>query len=147
MDIKKLLSSFNAHKVVYVVIGAAAFPVHGYDRATQDIDLFIEPTQKNAERAHAALKSVGYDVTDLTIEDLLNKKTLFRQYILDTDIHPYVKGITFETIWKHKVKALCEGVSAYFASLDDLIKMKTAAARPKDIEDLQYLRKIKKLKK
>lgn len=147
MDIKKLLSSFNAHKVMYVVIGAAAFPVHGYDRATQDIDLFIQPTQENAERAYAALKSVGYDVTDLTIKDLLNKKTLFRQYILDTDIHPYVKGITFATIWKHKVKAMCEGVSAYFASLDDLIKMKKAAARPKDIEDLQYLRKIKKLKK
>lgn len=66
MDVEKLLSSFNAHKVVYVIIGAAAFPVHGFDRATQDIDLFIQPTRENAARAWEALKAVGYDVTDLT---------------------------------------------------------------------------------
>jgi hypothetical protein len=31
----------------------------------------------------------------------------------------------------------------WFASLDDLIRMKKAAGRPKDIEDLKYLIKLK----
>lgn len=146
MDIKKLLSSFNDHKVIYVVIGAAAFPVHGYDRSTQDIDLFIKPTRDNAVRARDALKSVGYDITDLSVEDLLNKKTLFRQYILDTDIHPFVKGVTFDTVWRRRVRSLCSGVPVYFSSLTDLILMKQAAGRPKDLDDLIYLNKIKKLK-
>lgn len=147
MDIKKLLSSFNAHDVTYVVIGAAAFPVHGYDRSTQDIDLFIEPTEKNALRALAALTDVGYDVTPLTLEVFLQKKTLFRQYILDTDIHPYVAGATFTQVWKHRVQALWNGIYTCFASLDDLIAMKKAAGRAKDLEDLRYLEKIRALRK
>lgn len=39
MDIPSLLKSLNAHDVRYVIIGATAFPVHGYSRATLDICL------------------------------------------------------------------------------------------------------------
>jgi len=35
----------------------------------------------------------------------------------------------------------------YFASLDDLIKMKKAAGRAKDIEDLRVLKEIKRIKR
>jgi hypothetical protein len=48
VDTEGLLRSLNAHSVRYVVIGATAFPVHGYARATLDIDIFIEPTTENA---------------------------------------------------------------------------------------------------
>jgi hypothetical protein len=41
LDIEGLLKSLNAHSVRYVVIGATAFPVHGYARATLDLDLFM----------------------------------------------------------------------------------------------------------
>ncbi len=40
MDIEDLLRSLNAHNVEFVIIGATAFPIHGYARATLDIDLF-----------------------------------------------------------------------------------------------------------
>lgn len=36
---------------------------------------------------------------------------------------------------------------ASFASLDDLIRMKEAAGRPKDLEDLKYLRRIRDARK
>jgi len=45
--------------------------VHGYVRATLDVDIFIEPAEENAHRTWAALRDFGYDVTDLTIEDML----------------------------------------------------------------------------
>jgi len=51
MDTESLLHSLNGHNVRYVVIGATAFPVHGYARATLDIDIFIEPTPTNARQA------------------------------------------------------------------------------------------------
>lgn len=145
MDIKKLLASFNAHKVKYVVIGAAAFPVHGFDRTTQDIDIFIEPTKKNAKRAIQAMEVIGYDFQGLSIEQFLQKKTLFRQYVLDTDIHPFVTGVTWATVWRHRIRYTFEGVPGNFSSLDDLIRMKKAAGRPKDLEDLRYLEKIQEL--
>ena len=40
MDTESLLKLLNAHSVSYVVIGATAFPVYGYARATLDIDIF-----------------------------------------------------------------------------------------------------------
>jgi hypothetical protein len=129
-----------------VVIGATAFPIHGYSRATLDVDIFIRPDRPNAERVLAALNNFGYDVRDITVEELLTKKILIRQYLVETDVHPFVKGVSFEEVWKNKVKAKIGNTFAWFASLDDLIKMKQAAGRPKDIEDLKYLLELKKLR-
>ncbi|HAH21958.1 MAG TPA: hypothetical protein DCL49_13800 [Candidatus Omnitrophica bacterium] len=144
VDTEGLLKLLKEHKVDFVVIGATAFPVHGYARATLDIDIFVRATEENAVRTLAALNAFGYDVTDVKKEDLLKKKILIRQYAVETDIHPFVTGVTFEEVWKNKVKAKLGDTSAYFASLNDLIRMKRAAARPKDIEDIKYLKKLKK---
>lgn len=38
MDTERLLKLLKDHQVDFVVIGATAFPVHGYARATLDID-------------------------------------------------------------------------------------------------------------
>ena len=147
MDTEQLLRLLKEHKVDFVIIGATAFPVHGYARATLDIDIFLRPVRTNAEKAWSALKEFGYDMTDVSIEDLLEKKLLIRQYAVETDIHPFVKGVSFEHVWKNKVKAKFGNIFVYFASLDDLIKMKQAAGRPKDLEDLKILSEIKKLTK
>jgi predicted nucleotidyltransferase len=143
MDIESLLKSLNAHCVEYVVIGATAFPVHGYSRSTLDVDIFIRPDPANAERVLDALREFGYDVTDLTADDLLSFKVLIRQYLVDADIHPFVTGITFEQVWRNKVCNLYGETPTAFASLDDLIQMKQAANRPKDQDDLKYLLAIK----
>ena len=143
MDISDLLKSLNDHKVCYVVIGATAFPVYGYSRATMDIDIFIKPTQANAKATLQALKSFGYDIADLSLTDMLTKKVLIRQYLVETDIHPFVKGISFEQVWKNRVEHKIGKTMAYFAGLDDLIQMKKSAGRAKDKEDLKFLRKLK----
>lgn len=143
MDTESLLKSLNAHNVRYVIIGATAFPVHGYARATLDIDIFIEPTESNARRVREALIEFGYDMTDVTVEDILTKKILIRQYILETDIHPFVTGVTFEEVWRNRVQDMLGQTPTCFASLDDLIKMKQAAGRPQDLEDLKALLKLR----
>ena len=146
MDTEKLLKSLNEHEVDYVIIGATAFPIHGYSRATLDIDILIKPTEENAKNTLLALKNFGYDMDEVSVSDILSKKILIRQYILETDIHPFVKGVAVEEIWKNKVPGKIGEVSCYFASLDDLIRMKEAAGRGKDKEDLKFLKKIKEKK-
>ena len=144
LDTESLLKLLNAHNVEFVIIGATAFPVHGYARATLDIDLFIRPEPENASRTLKTLKEFGYDVTDLSEEDLLSKKVLIRQYLVETDIHPFVQGVTFDQIWKDRVSGAYGNEKVYYASLDDLIAMKKAAGRPKDMEDLKVLLRLKK---
>lgn len=143
MDIEGLLKSLNAHNVRYVVIGATAFPVHGYARATLDLDIFIEATPANAARTREALLAFGYDMSDVTVAELLSKKILIRQYMLETDIHPFVKGVSFEEVWTGRVEDRIGETPTAFAGLEDLIRMKEAAARPKDLEDLRVLRKLR----
>jgi predicted nucleotidyltransferase len=143
VDTESLLRSLNGRSVRYVVIGAAAFPVHGYARATLDVDIFIEPTADNAERTRHALSDTGFDATDLTVDELLTKKVLIRQDVLEVDIHPFAKGVTFEEVWRNRVEDKVGDTPAVFAGLQDLIRMKEAAGRPKDIEDLKVLRKLR----
>jgi len=143
MDIESLLRLLRENAVEFVVIGAAAFPVHGYSRATLDLDVFIRPDRENARRTLNGLREFGYDVTDLTVDELLTKKVLIRQYIVETDIHPFVTGTTFERVWANKVEGTYGEIPVFFASLDDLIEMKKAAGRPKDLEDLKYLLELR----
>ena len=143
MDTEKLLLSLKENRVDFVVIGASAFPVYGYARATLDIDILVRPELPNIKRTMRALRDFGYDLMNLTASDFRRHKILIRQYPVEADFHPFVKGIAFEEIWKNKIRAKFGKTEVFFPSLDDMIKMKRAAARPKDKEDLKYLRKIK----
>jgi predicted nucleotidyltransferase len=143
MDIEELLKSLNAHNVEFVIIGATAFPIHGYARATLDIDIFIRPELENAGRTLDALRDFGYDTAEITVEDLLTRKVLIRQYLVETDIHPFVTGITFDQVWKNRIPGTFGKEKVYYASLDDLIVMKESAGRPKDLEDLKVLKILK----
>jgi predicted nucleotidyltransferase len=147
MDTENLLKLLNAHKVRYVIIGASAFPIYGYVRATLDIDIFIEPKMKNAEKTLNALSEFGYDMEDVNVNELLTKKILIRQYDVETDIHPFVSGVTFDEVWKNKVRNKYGSTATFFAELNDLIKMKKAAGRQKDLDDLKHLILLKGKKK
>ena len=144
MDIEELLKSLNAHNVEFVIIGATAFPIHGYARATLDIDIFIRAEPKNADRTLHSLRDFGYDTADITVEDLLTWKVLIRQYLVETDIHPFVTGITFDHVWKNRIPGTYGKEKVHYASLDDLIVMKESAGRPKDLEDIKVLKTLKK---
>ena len=94
-------------------------------------------------RGQARLGAFGYDMSDVSADDLLTHKVLIRQYLVETDVHPFVKGITFDRVWANRVRAKVGETFVWFASLDDLILMKEAADRPKDREDLRFLRRLR----
>lgn len=144
MKLAELLKLLNAQHVDYAIIGAYACAAHGHVRATRDIDILFEPSEKNIKKLRNALEKFGYDTTDASLDDFRTKKILFRQYWLALDVHPFATGIETEEALKHKIAAKCEGVETFFVNLDDLIQMKVAAGRPKDKEDLKYLLEIKK---
>ena len=144
-SIESLLRSLNDADVRYVIIGATAFAVHGWVRATADVDLFIADDRGNVEKLRTVLTEFGYDISDAEVEDFQEFKILLRQYELPLDLHPYVAGVaSFEEVWQRRVEANLGTVTAPFVSLEDLIRMKRAAGRPRDIEDLKQLEKLNK---
>jgi predicted nucleotidyltransferase len=143
---ERLLRLLNENKAVYVVIGATAFPAYGYARATLDIDLFVKPTRPNIRRVMKSLREFGYDLSDFGEKDFLSHKILIRQYLLETDIHPFVTGVVFAEIWKNRITGRIGKAEVCFPSLEDMIRMKTAAGRAKDKEDLKFLKKLLKKK-
>jgi predicted nucleotidyltransferase len=143
MDTEKLLQLLKENRVAFVVIGASAFPVYGYARATLDIDIFIRPDTQNIQRTMRALKEFGYDLMDLTPHDFQKNKILIRQYLVEADFHPFVKGVSFERVWKNRFKGKFGKTNVNFPCLDDMIKMKKAAGRAIDREDLKFLRRIR----
>ncbi len=57
-DLQLLLGALNAEQVDYVLIGGYALHALGYQRATTDIDLLLQPTQEQGERARRALMTL-----------------------------------------------------------------------------------------
>lgn len=146
MDIRTLLQSLLDHNVRFLVIGAWALPAYGIERMTKDIDIFIEPTEENAVKTIKALQKIGYGAVENDhVKLFLTQKVLLREYVLQTDIHPFVKGSDFYTAWETKKETDIKGIKVFVPSIDVLIEMKKAANRLKDAEDIINLEKIKSI--
>lgn len=63
---------FAVHEVNYVLVGGVALNVHGISRATEDMDVFVDPNAENIERLRQALKSLynDPDIDEIRAEDL-----------------------------------------------------------------------------
>ena len=46
-DFQEFLSAFEDCKVEYVLVGGYSVIIHGYNRTTGDMDLFVNPTEVN----------------------------------------------------------------------------------------------------
>ena len=114
-----------------------------FDNIRKNLDKKDINQYNSIEEFVDTIEKYGYDIADLDKEEALTKKILIRQYAIETDIHPYITGVEFSQAWRNKVRGELEGEPVFFPSLDDLIEMKKAAGRPKDLEDLKVLKKIK----
>ena len=77
-DFKEFLQSLNDNKVRYMVAGGYAVALHGYPRYTKDLDIWIEPKPKNAEKLIIALENFGFASLELRAEDFLEADTIIQ---------------------------------------------------------------------
>jgi hypothetical protein len=77
-DYRDMLLALSAEKVNFLLIGAYALAVHGYPRATMDIDLWVKPDPQNAEAVLRSLSRFGAPLHDLTKKDLEKDGTVFQ---------------------------------------------------------------------
>ena len=136
-----LLAAFAAAKVEYAVVGGVAVNAHGYARTTNDLDIFIRPTEENARAAFDALLALGVPLEGLEPNDLLDDQENLRfgpeeDHI---DILPSIGEMPFDQIWRNRIQADVEGLSVSFISKPDLIENKRQVGRLRDLADAEEL--------
>ena len=136
-----LLAAFLAAKVEYAVVGGVAVNAHGYVRATNDLDIFIRPTEDNARAAFNALLALGVPLEGLTPSDLLNDEENLRFGPAEDhiDILPSIGEMPFDQVWRNRIETTVAGLSVPFISKSDLIENKRQVGRLRDLADAEEL--------
>jgi hypothetical protein len=154
-DPARILSVLSEHRVAFIVIGGVAVQAWGHQRTTRDLDLLIDPRPSNLKRLARALEDLDAEVhTDDQQERLplpadprlLAKKTSWSLFTsaggldiwLDTIDLPGARG-RYSQLAERATRVELSSSTIAIAGRDDLIAMKGAAARPRDLDDIAAL--------
>jgi len=153
----ELLRRLGAARVDFVVIGGYAAIAHGSVQITRDLDICYADDAANLEalgRAlvdlDARLRGVAEDVPFVPDGATLGRT---RVLTLDTaegplDILADPAGAPgYAALRKRAIETRVEGVVVRVASLDDLLTMKRASGRPKDLLAVEELEAIARLER
>ncbi|MEO7028497.1 MAG: hypothetical protein ABI147_03750 [Acidobacteriaceae bacterium] len=136
-----LLAAFAAARVEFAVVGEVAVNVHGYVRATHDLDIFIRPTAENVRAAFGALLALGVPLEGLEPGDLLDDEENLRfgpeeDHI---DILASIGEMPFDQVWRNRIETEIDGLAIPFISMADLIANKRQVGRLRDLADAEEL--------
>jgi len=136
----KVIAAFIDHHVDFMLVGGYAVIYHGYVRATEDLDLFIRPTEDNAKKAVAALKALSEGELDYSPDVFTKGKGVsLGERPVRIDILSQIDGITYEQASKNTKPDAFGPATVHFISQDDLLVNKRAAGRPRDRNDVLEL--------
>jgi predicted nucleotidyltransferase len=143
-DYKEMLECLLEESVRFLLVGAYAVAVHGFPRATKDIDFFVWATPDNAANLMRALTKFGAPLHDISEADLSSEGTVFQigNSPRRIDIITNISGVTFEQAYANKTTILIEGMEVPVISLEDLIANKRASARLQDLADVEKLESV-----
>ncbi len=149
LRVDRILQTLLDHEVRFVLIGGLASQVHGSPSLTGDVDICFALDGENLRRLSDALASItavrrGHvegvqapiDHRTLRAGDVFTLSTRYGD--LDLLAHPDPR-LDFEQLVGRSIAVDILGVEVRVAGLDDLIAMKRAAGRPKDLIELEIL--------
>jgi hypothetical protein len=140
-DWSEFIGLLSAHGVRFLVVGAHALAANGRPRATQDLDLWVEPTRSNAERVCRALADFGFAGLATAIDDFATPERLatLGRPPLRIDLMTSIDGVDFSSAWADRIVASLGEHSVGFLGRAALLANKRASGRPKDLADVALL--------
>jgi len=152
-DIPELLRRLVRHRVEFIVVGGVAATMHGSARVTQDLEVVYHRTDANLRRLVAALAKAhpyprgappglpfGWD--EQTLRSGLNLTLQTDLGALDL-LGEITGGGNFRALRDHCLEVEVYGLHCLCLNLDTLIRVKTAAGRPRDLEAIAELNVIR----
>jgi hypothetical protein len=148
-DPLRALRTFQRHDVRFVVIGGLGARLYGSPSVTNDTDVCYQRSSENLERLAAALRRLHAELrgTDSDVPFQLDAKTLaagdhftFTTDAGNLDILGTPAGVEgFDALEREAKVFRFDGLTVPVASIEDLISMKRAAGRPKDLIEVEVL--------
>jgi hypothetical protein len=142
---RKVLAAFEREGVQYVIFGAVALNLQGLARATEDLDVFVAPTEENIRRLRTALMSVFEDahIEEITAEDLLGDYPAVQYVPPRGDFHIDIltrlgEAFRFEDLESERVDF--DGLEVSVVTPVTLYRMKKGTVRRRDQGDAERLR-------
>jgi hypothetical protein len=143
--LKRVLAALEARGVRYAIFGAVALNLHGLARSTEDLDVFIAPTEENVERLKRALQDALADpeIENITAGDLLGDYPAVQYFPPGGAFHIDVltrlgNAFGFEDLETQRVPY--EDLTVTVVTPGMLYRMKRGTVRPKDKADAAALR-------
>ena len=150
-ELLKFWRSLSAHNVRYIMVGGFATRFHGFNRNTDDLDIWLDDNLQNRKNLRESFIELGYgDFRSIETMDFVPGWTSF--YVgsmIELDIMTKMKGLenyTFAECLDIASIAELEGIPVPFLHINQLIANKKAVNRPKDQIDVNELEKIKKFR-
>ena len=140
-DFKEFLKLLNENQVRYLLIGGYAVGIHGYPRATGDMDIWIASDVINSERLAHVVRLFGFDLPEVTSECFRKSDTIIRMGMppLMIELFVDVTGLSFEDCHaKREIKEV-DNLEISVIDLNSLIKNKKTVGRHKDLDDIENL--------
>lgn len=151
-EILKFWKALQNNNVRYIMVGGYAINLHGYQRYTGDMDIWVEDSVTNRQNLRVAF--VTCDMGDYSMLDRIQFVPGWTDFHLPNgirlDIMVTMKGLEeygFSECLEMASIADIDGVKVPFLNINQLIANKKAVNRPKDQIDVIELKKIKKLRK
>lgn len=155
---EEFLAQLESAAVRFVVVGGLAVVIQGYARLTADIDLVVALDDANIRRAVEVLTARGlrplFPVNATDFADPEKRRDWIEHRDLDVfsmrdERNPLLtvdlfarEPIPFDELWSRADVVPLGGRPIRVASIEDLIRMKRAAARPHDAVDIEHLETI-----
>ncbi len=150
-ELLELWRLLNKHGVLYIMVGGFATNLHGFNRITADLDLWIKDTKDNRNKLRTVLKELEIgDFEEIeTVNFLPGWSGIMLNSGFELDIMTFLKGFeqnTFDECYDLAPTAIISEIEVKFLSINHLIEAKKASAREKDLIDIVELEKIKNKK-
>ena len=149
-DTQEFIRLLHSHEVRYVITGGEAVIYYGHVRLTGDVDFFYDSQFENAQRLFRVLHEFwSGDIPGVAEAKELTEVGLILQFGRPPnriDLLNRIEGVSFEESWSGRREVLLtfesDTVPMYYIGLEQLIANKESIGRPKDQDDVTYLKEI-----
>lgn len=150
-EILKFWKALQDYEVKYILIGGYAINFHGYQRFTEDLDIWLEDTLDNWRKLRKVF--IKCEMGDYSTIEHIQFVPGWTDFHLNNNLRLDIlidmkglEGYSFDECLQLASVADIEGIKIPFLHINQLIENKKLVNRPKDQIDVIALEEIKKLR-